>query len=247
MMENPANAFPCKRLPEADLLRNNGIKSWPKDDRPREKLLLKGPMALSDAELLAILINNGNKEKTALDLAKEMLEKVGNSLRELGSQSIKDLMQIRGIGEAKAVAIASAMELARRKVGGSILEKPVIRTSLDAANILRPLLADHRQEVFYVAFLNRSNKVNRVEIVSMGGLSGTFVDPRIIFRKALEYHAAQIILCHNHPSGNLRPSHADIGLTQKMTAAARLLEIKVMDHLIVSEEGYFSFADEGLL
>ncbi len=224
-----------------------GIKSWAKDDRPREKLLLKGAAALSDAELLAILIGSGNKERSALDLAREILEKAKRNLQELGRQSTKELMAIKGIGEAKAIAITAAMELARRRQGGNILEKPVIRTSRDAANILQPMLADYAQEAFCVLFLNRSNKVNHAEIISTGGISGTFADPKIIFKKALEYQAVNILICHNHPSGNLKPSNADIDLTKRIITIAQLLEIRVMDHLIVSEEGFYSFADEGLI
>lgn len=226
---------------------STGIKSWAKDDRPREKLLLKGPAMLSDAELLAILIGSGNKERSALDLARAILEKAKRNLQELGRQSIKDLMTIKGIGEAKAIAISAAMELARRRQGGNILEKPVIRTSRDAANILQPMLADYSQEVFCVLFMNRSNKVNHTEIISTGGISGTFADPKIIFKKALECQAVNILICHNHPSGNLKPSNADIDLTKRIIAIAQLLEIKVVDHLIVSEEGFYSFADEGLI
>lgn len=226
---------------------STGIKSWAKDDRPREKLLLKGPAMLSDAELLAILIGSGNKERSALDLARAILEKAKRNLQELGRQGIKDLMTIKGIGEAKAVTISAAMELARRRQGGNILEKPVIRTSRDAANILQPMLADYSQEVFCVLFMNRSNKVNHTEIISTGGISGTFADPKIIFKKALECQAVNILICHNHPSGNLKPSNADIDLTKRIIAIAQLLEIKMVDHLIVSEEGFYSFADEGLI
>ncbi len=224
-----------------------GIKSWAKDDRPREKLLLKGAAMLSDAELLAILIGSGNKERSALDLARAILEKAKRNLQELGRQSIKDLMAVKGIGEAKAITIAAAMELARRRQGGNILEKPVIRTSRDAANILQPMLADYAQEVFCVLFMNRSNKVNHSEIISRGGITGTFADPKIIFKKALECQAVNILICHNHPSGNLTPSNADIDLTKRIIAIAQLLEMTVMDHLIVSDEGFYSFADEGLI
>jgi DNA repair protein RadC len=223
------------------------IKKWAKDDRPREKLLYKGPESLSDAELLAILINHGNKEKTAVDLARDVLKAGKDSLQELGRQSIKDLMQIKGIGEAKAVTIAAALELGRRRQALSSLEKPLITSSHSIATYLQAKLKDYNYEVFAVVFLNRANKINHLQIISKGGITGTVADPRIILRKALEEEAVSIILCHNHPSGSLRPSRADEELTEKIKEAARYFDIKVMDHIIVSDEGYYSFADEGLL
>ena len=223
------------------------IKEWAKDDRPREKLLSKSAVALSDSELLAILINTGNSEKTAVDLARELLLLGKNNLNELGKLSAKDFMKIKGIGEAKAVTIAAALELGRRRQASGFLEKTVVKDSRDIANYLQILLKDYKQEVFAVVFLNRSNKINHFEIVSEGGITGTVADPRIILKKALEENATSIILCHNHPSGNLKPSRADEELTQKIKEAARYLDIRVMDHVIVSEEGYFSFADEGYM
>lgn len=223
------------------------IKDWAKDDRPREKLLSKSPMALSDSELLAILINNGNKEKSAVALAQEVLQLGKNNLNELGRLSIKDFMGIKGIGEAKAIAIAAALELGRRRQAANFLEKPQVKSSADIAGYLQTLLADYQHEVFAVVFLNRANKIKHFEIVSEGGITGTVADPRIILKKALQEEAVSMVLCHNHPSGNLRPSRADEELTHKIKEAARFLDIKVLDHIIVSNEGFYSFADNGML
>jgi DNA repair protein RadC len=223
------------------------IKQWAKDDRPREKLLLNGAENLSNSELLAILIHNGSKEKTAVDLAKEVLKLGKDNLGELGKLSIKELMKIKGIGEAKAITIAAALELGRRRQTAIPLAKTAVSSSSDIAHFLQTKLKDYRHEVFAVLFLNRANKINHFEIVSEGGITGTVADPRIILRKALEEDAVNIILCHNHPSGSLKPSRADEQLTAKIKEAARFLDITVLDHIIVSEDGYYSFADEGLL
>jgi DNA repair protein RadC len=226
---------------------STSIKNWAVDDRPREKLLKKGAVVLSDSELLAILINNGNKEKSAVELAKEILKLGDNNLNELGKLSIKELQKIKGIGEAKAIIIAASLELGRRRHASLALEKTVIKTSSDIAQYLRATIKDFNYEVFAVLFLNKANKINHFEIISRGGLTGTVADPRIILKIALEQEATSIVLCHNHPSGNLKPSKADEELTQKIKNAARFLDILVMDHLIVSEEGFYSFADGGLL
>ncbi len=223
------------------------IKQWAKDDRPREKLLSNGAESLSNSELLAILIHNGSREKTAVDLAKEILKLGKDNLNELGKLSIKELTKIKGIGEAKAITIAAALELGRRRHGSDPLNKLVIKSSADIANYLKTKLKDYRHEVFAVLFLNRANKVNHFEIISEGGITGTVADPKIILRTALEQNATSIILCHNHPSGNLKPSRADTELTAKIKGAAALLDINVPDHIIVSEDGYYSFADEGLI
>jgi DNA repair protein RadC len=223
------------------------IKQWSKDERPREKLLLSGAVNLSNAELLAILIHNGTRKRTALDLAREVLKLGKDSLAELGKLSIKELMKINGIGHAKAIAIAAALELGRRRELATPLDKTAIKSSSDIAQYLQTRLKDLRHEVFAVIFLNRSNKINHFEIISEGGITGTVADPRIILRKALEEDAVNLILCHNHPSGSLRPSRMDEQLTIKIREAARLLDITVLDHIIVSEAGYFSFADEGIL
>ncbi|MBS1914643.1 MAG: DNA repair protein RadC [Bacteroidetes bacterium] len=227
--------------------QKHSIKEWAKDDRPREKLLSKTPMALSDSELIAILINNGTRDKSAVDLAKEVLHLGKNNLSELGKLSVKELTKIKGIGEAKAITIAAAMELGRRRQAVGSLEKPIVKDSREVANYLQAILRDHNHEVFAVVFLNRGNRINHFEIISQGGITGTVADPRIILKKALEEDAVNIILCHNHPSGNLKPSKADEELTFKIREAAKYFDIKVLDHIIVSDEGYFSFADEGIL
>lgn len=217
------------------------------DDRPREKLLIKGAAALSDSELLAILINNGYKEISAVEIAKEILQIGGNNLNELGKRSLKEFQKIKGIGEVKAITIMAALELGRRRQAATYLEKKIIRSSGDIAQYLRASIKDFSYEVFGVLFLNKANKINHFEIISRGGITGTVADPRIILKKALEEDATSIVLCHNHPSGNLRPSRADEELTFKIKEAAKYFDIIVMDHIIVSEEGYYSFSDEGVL
>lgn len=217
------------------------------DDRPREKLLSKGPGSLSDSELVAILINNGSKEKSAVELAKEILKLGGNNLNELGKLTLTEFRKVKGIGEAKAISIAAALELGRRRQAASALEKIVIRSSIDIAQYLRAIIKDYSYEVFGVLFLNKANKINHFEIISRGGITGTVADPRIILKKALEKDATSIVLCHNHPSGNVKPSRADEELTYKIKEAAKYFDIKVIDHIIVSEEGYYSFSDEGNL
>ena len=226
---------------------STSIKNWATDDRPREKLLTKGAEVLSDSELLAILISTGNKEKSAVDLAKEVLQLGKNNLNELGKLSVYDLTKIKGIGEAKAITLAAALELGRRRQASASLVKPNIKSSNDIAEYLKVILKDYAYEVFAVMFLNRANKINHFEIISKGGITGTVADPRIILKKALEEDATAIILCHNHPSGNLKPSKADEELTLKIKEAAKYFDIRVMDHIIVSEDGYYSFADEGIL
>ncbi len=223
------------------------IKEWAKDDRPREKLLSSGAENLSHSELLAILIHKGTREKNAVDLAKDVMKLGKDSLAELGKLTVKELMKIKGIGEAKAITIAAALELGRRRQASAALEKTIASSSAGIARFLQTKLKDYRREVFGVLFLNRANKINHFEIISEGGITGTVADPRVILRKALEENAVNIILCHNHPSGSLKPSRADEQLTTKIKAAAGYLDIKVLDHIIVSEDGYYSFADEGLL
>lgn len=223
------------------------IRQWALDDRPREKLRSKGAENLSDSELLAILINHGTREKSAVDLAKEVLLLGKNSLTGLGKLSVKDLTRIKGIGEAKAITIAAALEIGRRRQASVFLEKPIVKYSSEIAQYLQALLKDHHHEVFVVVFLNRANRINHYEIISEGGITGTVADPRIILKKALDEDAVSIILCHNHPSGNLLPSRADEELTRKIKEASGYFDIKVLDHIIVSEEGYYSFADEGIL
>lgn len=223
------------------------IKNWAADDRPREKLSTKGAGSLSDSELIAILISNGYKEKSAVDLAKEILKLGNNNLSELGKLPIASFQKIKGIGEAKAITIAAALELGRRRHGALPLEKKVITHSSQLAEYLRTTIKDYSYEVFGVLFLNQSNRVNHFEIISKGGITGTVADPRVILRKALDSEATSMVLCHNHPSGSLKPSRADEELTAKIREAAKYFDIKVIDHIIVSEQGYYSFADEGLL
>ena len=226
---------------------STSIKNWAADDRPREKMLGKGTEALSNSELIAILINNGSKDKSAVDLAKEVLKLGSNNLNELGKLTLKDLQQIKGIGQAKAITIAAALELGRRRQAAATLDKPIVQNSKDIAQYLKAVLKDFTYEVFAVLFLNRANKINHFEIISRGGITGTVADPRIILKKALEEDATSIVLSHNHPSGSLKPSKADEELTKKIKEAAKYFDIKVIDHIIVSEEGYYSFADDGIL
>ena len=224
------------------------IKHWAEDDRPREKMLLKGIDALSNAELLAILINNGTRDKSAVDVAKELLAAVNNDLQQLGKLSIKEILnlKVKGIGEAKAISIATAIELGIRK-DAAYKKKEVILKSKDIADFLHAKLQHKKHEVFAVIFLNMANKINHYEVISEGGVAGTVADPRIILKKALAHDATSLILCHNHPSGSTKPSRADEEITKRIRDAAMLLDIKVLDHIIVSEEGYFSFADEGII
>ncbi|MFN5478099.1 MAG: RadC family protein [Sphingobacteriales bacterium] len=227
--------------------KNRPILEWAIDDRPREKLRAKGVKILSDTELLAILIQQGTRNRTAVDLARDVLSASKQNLKELGRLSMADLLKINGIGEAKATIILAALELGRRRQAAQNLEKPIVQGASSVASFLQTILQDHDHEVFIVLYLNRANKINHYEIVSSGGMSGTVADPRVILRRALEEKAVGIILCHNHPSGSLRPSHADRELTIKIREAARYFDILVLDHIIVSHEGFFSFAEEGLL
>lgn len=226
---------------------STSIKNWASDDRPREKMLFKGAGALSNSELIAILINNGNKDRSALDLAKDVLRMGSDNLDELGKLSINDLIKIKGIGNAKAIAISAALELGRRRHSSNVLLKTVVRNSNEIATYLRTVLKDFHYEVFAVVFLNRANKIKHFEIISRGGITGTVADPRLILKKAIEEEATSIVLSHNHPSGNLKPSKADEEITQKIKLAAGFFDITVLDHIIVSDEGYYSFADEGVL
>jgi len=228
------------RLPEQNLT----IKAWAEEDRPREKLRLKGKHSLSDAELLAILLGSGSREETAVGLAKRLLSSVDNNLNDLGKVSLGELMTYKGIGEAKAVSIAAAMELGRRRQLSRIRERPQVRSSRDAFQGIAPILVDLPHEEFWILLLNRANRIIGRERISHGGVSGTVVDAKVVFRKAIEGMACSLILCHNHPSGNLQPSQADIDLTRKLHQAGKALDIIVLDHLIVADSGYYSFADE---
>lgn len=223
------------------------IKSWADDDKPREKLLSKGAEALSDAELIAILFGSGSREESAVALSQRILRQYDNNVNDLGRVSLDELIRFKGIGPAKAITLLAALELGRRRQHTEAKALPIIGSSQDAFHILQPLVADLDHEQFYILFLNRANKVMGHDRVSAGGVSGTVVDPKIIFRKALSAKASGIILCHNHPSGNLKPSQADRDITHKLFAAGKHLEINVIDHLIITHSGYFSFADEGIL
>ncbi len=228
-------------------LKSLTIKNWAEEDRPREKLILKGRHILTDAELIAILIGSGSKKETAVDLSKRILGEFGNSLNEIAKLSVKDLEKFNGIGEAKAITIVAALELGRRRKESEITKREKILSSNDIYRILYPVFLDLPHEEFHVLLLNRSNAVIRKEFISRGGVSGTIVDPKIVFKIALQYLASSIILCHNHPSGNLKPSEQDLSLTKKLKAAGQLLEIPILDHLIITDSEYFSFADEGLM
>jgi DNA repair protein RadC len=223
------------------------ITDWALEDRPREKLMEKGTSSLSDAELLAILINSGTKSKSAVDLGRELLGTVSNNLNNLGKLSISDLRNIRGIGPARAVVIAAALELGRRRKLAEVPELPQIKCSKDVADIFQPLLSDIPHEEFWILFLNRSNKVISRIRISQGGVSGTVTDVRIIMKKAIELLASGIIVCHNHPSGNLNPSESDTKITQKIKEAGNIMDIQLLDHLIVTDKSYYSFADNGLI
>lgn len=226
---------------------SNSIKTWSEDERPREKMLLKGAAALSDAELLAILISSGTKEKSALDLARDILALAQNNLHELGRLGVLELQKTKGIGEARAITIAAALEIGRRRQMGEALQRTAITQSSDAAEIAIPLMRDLTHEVFCVFYLNQSNKILRYEIISSGGLTGTVADIRIMLKNALLQNANKLIIAHNHPSGNLQPSHADKDLTKKLQEAAGYMDIKLLDHLIIAGTNYLSMADEGMI
>ena len=223
------------------------IKHWSEDDRPREKLLNKGRAALSDGELVAILIGSGSRSESAVELCKRILASVDNNLNELGKLSIQQLMAFKGIGEAKAITIAAALELGRRRRVEEALEKKKITSSTSVFELMQPLIGELQHEEFWIVYLNNSNKVIQKQQLSKGGITGTLVDVRLVLKQALELNATGIILVHNHPSGTLKPSEADKQLTKKLKIAAESMDIKVLDHVIVTEKAYFSFADEALL
>lgn len=223
------------------------IKNWSQDDQPREKLRDKGKAALSDAELVAILIGSGNREESAVKLCQRILASVDNNLSELGKLSIKQLMEFKGIGEAKAITIVAALELGRRRRGEEALSKKKITSSASVFELMQPIIGELPHEEFWIVYLNNSNKVIQKNQLSKGGITGTMVDVRLVLKTALEVGATGIILAHNHPSGTLKPSEADKQLTTKLSVAAKSLDIKVLDHLIITEKAYFSFADENIL
>lgn len=223
------------------------IKSWAEEDRPREKLVLKGKNALSDAELIAILIGSGNKTETAVELSKKILASVNNDLNQLAKLNLVDLMKFNGIGEAKAISIAAALELGRRRKESTEEKKIKIGSSKNAYEAINDVLSDLPHEEFWVLYLNRKNEIIKRENISKGGVTGTVADGKIIFKNAVNLLASSVILCHNHPSGNLSPSQADIQLTKKMKEIGVVMDTPVIDHIIVGNNNYFSFADENLL
>lgn len=227
--------------------KKRAIKDWAPDDRPREKLMIKGAGALSDSELLAIFIRAGDASRNAIELARVVLNNCQDSILELGRHSVRDLMKIKGIGQAKAVTLVAALELGRRWHVRNASHCPIVKDSREVERYLRPLLVNLTIEVFGVLYLAQSGKIKEFEIISKGGITSTTVDPRLIFRKALETGAVSIIVCHNHPSGSIRPSKADEALTQKILQGSKYLDIKLLDHIIIGDKEYFSFADEGLL
>ncbi|HCN84336.1 MAG TPA: hypothetical protein DIT07_12060 [Sphingobacteriaceae bacterium] len=223
------------------------IKSWAEEDRPREKLLNTGRRALSDAELIAILIGSGSRQESAVELSKRILHSLNNDLDKLGKLSVSELCRFKGIGEAKAISIIAALELGRRRKDTDIKEVVKIGSSKDIFELMQRYFADLNHEEFWIILLNRANKVLSRHLISKGGQAGTVADPKIIFRIALENHAASVILTHNHPSGNLKPSQADISLTQKLCSAGTMLDISVLDHLIFTDSSFFSMADQGMM
>jgi DNA repair protein RadC len=223
------------------------IKSWAEEDRPREKLMDKGRQILSEAELIAILIGSGSRNETAVELSKRILSTVENNLNELGKLSVKELTKFKGIGEAKAISIVAAMELGRRRKDADPIKRDKITTSNDAYLIMRSNMLDLPHEEFWLLILNRANAVIKKELISRGGVSGTVVDTKIIFKTAVQHYASSLIICHNHPSGNLKPSEADIKITKNIKEAGRIMDIPLIDHLIITDSGYYSFADEGMI
>ena len=249
LSENPDSAGPLAptggAAPYAPVV--SGIKSWAEEDRPREKLLQKGRAVLSDAELLAILLGSGTARLSAVDVAKLVLKSAQNDLNALARFSVKELMKQKGIGEARAITIVAALELGRRRKEADAPARTTITCSRDIYLAMQPHLQDLPHEEFWVILLNRANVVMRTVSISRGGVAGTVADPKLIFKEALEQLASSIVLVHNHPSGNRNPSAADIALTRKLKEAGLLLDLPVLDHLIFTDQGYHSFADEGML
>lgn len=223
------------------------IKEWSIDDRPREKLLSKGISSLSDAELIAVIIGSGTRDESAVEVSKKILNAVNYNLNELGKRSVVELQKFKGIGEAKAISITAALELGRRRKAAEVTERLKISSSQDVYELFHSILADLPHEEFWVLFLNRSNKILDKQKISQGGISGTVTDIRIILKLAIEKSASSIILCHNHPSGNNNPSEPDISITKRIKESGSLMEISLLDHIIVTDGAYYSFADEGLL
>ncbi len=244
MMPVPAHQY-LKRI--MNEYNSHALTTWAVEERPREKVMANGVQYLSDSELLAILLGSGTRNMTAVELARIILKGSDNSLQELGRKSIGDLVRIKGVGPAKAITLLAAMELGRRRAGMNHVEKIPVKSSETVFNLFHPLLGDLEHEEFWLLMLNRANRVLGRFKVSQGGLSGTVIDTRIILKKALDNLASSIIVCHNHPSGNNQPSDADVKITGKLKKAAEMLEIKLLDHVIIADKSYFSFADEGLI
>ncbi|MBO0321703.1 DNA repair protein RadC [Muricauda sp. CAU 1633] len=223
------------------------IKNWADDDKPREKLVQKGSFVLSDAELIAILIGSGNKDESAVELSKRILASVGHNLNELGKLTVNQLKKFKGIGEAKAVTIAAALEMGRRRRGEEAQKVTKVSASKDVFELMYPLMGELQHEEFWIVYLNNSNKVIHKSQLSKGGITGTLVDVRLVLKQALDLGAVGIILAHNHPSGTLKPSAADKQITDKLKKASEALDIKILDHLILAQHHYFSFADQGIL
>jgi len=223
------------------------IRNWAEDDRPREKFMLKGRHTLSDAELLAILIGSGTKTESALDLAKNILQAASGNLVELSKLNHSDLVRIKGIGQVRAVTILAALELGRRRNQAEVIIREKLTNSRQAYEIFRSCIGDKPYEEFWIILLNKANKIIRKCSISEGGISGTTVDPKKIFKIALDHHSSSIILGHNHPSGNINPSESDRRITAKLSEAGKMLEVVIIDHLIIGEDSYFSFADTGSL
>jgi len=229
------------------MYNSHALTTWAVEERPREKVIANGVQYLSDSELLAILLGSGTKNMTAVELARMILKSAGNSLQQLGRQSIGDLIKIKGVGPAKAITLLAAIELGRRRDSMQHPEKIPVKSSETVFRLFQHLIGDLEHEEFWLLMLNRANRVLGRYKVSQGGLSGTVIDTRIILKKALDNLASSIIVCHNHPSGNKQPSDADLKITEKLKKAAEMLEIKLLDHVIIADKSYFSFADEGLI
>ena len=240
---NPENALENKQPYENRI----PMRLWAEDDLPSQKLLLKGNASLSDAELLSIIIGTGVSGENSLDIAKKMLSNCGNSLCEFWKFGVSDLQKIKGIGEKRAVKISAMFALARRRNESEVILKDKISSSRDAFEIFKSLMGDLPHEEFWLLILNKANRVVKKVRTSEGGISGTVVDPKKVFKSCLDLHASSIILGHNHPSGNIQPSEADIKITKKIRECGILLDIAVLDHIIIGDDRYYSFADEGCL
>ncbi len=236
-----------KKLQEMDDYNNLSIRNWAVEDRPREKMMTKGIQSLSDAELIALLIGSGTRRVTAVELARQVLNRAGNNLDRLGKFAVSDLRKLKGIGQARAISIVAALELGRRRKLADTPETDKITGSADAFNLMHPLIADLPHEEFWILILNRSNRVIEKRRISQGGITGTVTDIRMILKMAIESLGTSLILCHNHPSGNLQPSDADTAITRRLKESASLMDIALLDHIIIAGKNYFSFADESLI